>query len=203
MSSFQLESTHYRTLGLKRDTPWREIKERHRKLISECHPDRFGAEDPNRAASEERAKEINHAFQEIKRVRRNRATAFTKVELEPAEEKLKRPRAKTVERTVVVRNGVVYAVKKMRRCRTSPMSGLKVGLAAAGARAGNFMLGCFGRVRGQLPDVQKIRANRRVTAAMSVEAINLSDFSWSESDGQNVVHVVEGQRLVRNGSFRS
>jgi len=57
----------YAVLGITRDTGEREIKRAYRKLISEHHPDKLGdVPDSLRQRAEERAREINAAYERVK-----------------------------------------------------------------------------------------------------------------------------------------
>lgn len=200
MNALKLLGAHYRVLGVKRETPWEQIKDAHRRLIRQFHPDRFDAADPRRAESEEKAKQINHAFQELSRSRklqleRMQADSLTKVNF--SADSPKRPRAKTVEQKIVVRNGVVYSVKKMRRSRESQPLSVKTGGIELRKKSS-------GRVSTLLGSLRKSAADRReLRAAAKQQAVNVADFAWSRSSDQRVVHFVEGSKLVRNGSFRS
>ena len=57
----------YAVLGITRDAGEREIKRAYRKLISEHHPDKLGdVPDSLRRRAEERAREINAAYERVK-----------------------------------------------------------------------------------------------------------------------------------------
>ena len=54
-------------LGLSRDANEREIKRAYRKLISQHHPDKLGdVPDELKRRAEERAREINAAYERVK-----------------------------------------------------------------------------------------------------------------------------------------
>ncbi len=56
----------YQTLGLgpgRHD--WRAVQKRYRRLVRQLHPDRLPADSPQRAAAEERVKQINVAYRAL------------------------------------------------------------------------------------------------------------------------------------------
>lgn len=60
----------YAVLGIARDAGEREIKRAYRKLMSEHHPDKLGdVPEPLRRGAEERARELNAAYERIKSAR--------------------------------------------------------------------------------------------------------------------------------------
>lgn len=201
MSSFQSLAAHYKTLGVSRDTPWAQVKEAHRELISAYHPDRLSSSDPRRGEFEERAKQLNNAFQEISNSRKIQASRpkvsnFTKSEI--GLDGVKRPRAKTVERMVVVRDGVVYSVKKMRRTRVSRFVVFAKNLAELKAKAGSSFGLLVSALRGE-----HLRGASAASASLVGTELNVADFAWADSQADQVVHFVDGKRLVRNGSYLS
>ena len=61
----------YTVLGIERDAGEREIKRAYRKLISQHHPDKLGdVPDELKRRAEDRAREINAAYERIKSERR-------------------------------------------------------------------------------------------------------------------------------------
>ena len=64
---------HYRVLGLTREASDGEVDQAYRRLISQYHPDRLsGAAQELRAQAEQRAREINGAYDRIKAERKRR-----------------------------------------------------------------------------------------------------------------------------------
>jgi DnaJ-domain-containing protein 1 len=62
---------HYRVLGLTREASDGEVDQAYRRLISQYHPDRLsGAAQELRAQAEQRAREINGAYDRIKAERK-------------------------------------------------------------------------------------------------------------------------------------
>ena len=61
----------YKALGLSREATDAEIDQAYRRLMSQYHPDRLpGAAPELRAQAEKRSREINSAYDQIKRRRR-------------------------------------------------------------------------------------------------------------------------------------
>lgn len=62
----------YAVLGLTRQASWEQIRRAHRALVSALHPDRFVGESPEVIAhAEQRVRDVNEAFAEIRRQRSN------------------------------------------------------------------------------------------------------------------------------------
>jgi hypothetical protein len=60
----------YEVLGLPLYATWDQIVSAHRHLAKQFHPDRFvGAPDEERAAAEERMRDVNQAYDELRRQR--------------------------------------------------------------------------------------------------------------------------------------
>lgn len=53
---------HFRTLGIDRNATAREAKIAYKRLIKQCHPDRFAENNAGRDAAQEVTKEINVAY---------------------------------------------------------------------------------------------------------------------------------------------
>jgi preprotein translocase subunit Sec63 len=63
----------YAVLGLRDDASDGEIERAYRRLIAQYHPDRLsGAADELRVQAEDKAREINTAFDRIQKLRKNR-----------------------------------------------------------------------------------------------------------------------------------
>jgi hypothetical protein len=68
----------YEVLGLPMYATWDQVTAAHRRLAKEHHPDRLlDAPDDVRAASEERMRQVNQAYNELRRQRRASETAGT------------------------------------------------------------------------------------------------------------------------------
>ncbi|MCB1256504.1 MAG: J domain-containing protein [Microthrixaceae bacterium] len=60
----------YAVLGLTRQASWEQIRRAHRSLVSTLHPDRYVGESPEVIAhAEQRVRDVNEAFAEIRRQR--------------------------------------------------------------------------------------------------------------------------------------
>jgi hypothetical protein len=111
---------YYSILGVEQTTPLSQIRTARKRLLSEIHPDRFELSDPRRQDAEERAKEINQAFEGIRRSRavppRERVvlTPSSPSPQTPAPAKQSRKRLETVESKVVIRDGKVVLIKRKR-----------------------------------------------------------------------------------------
>lgn len=58
---------HYRTLGLRTGCTWGELRDEYRSLMQRWHPDRFPADSPERAAAEDKVKQVTQAFAALAR----------------------------------------------------------------------------------------------------------------------------------------
>lgn len=67
-----LDAAAYRTLGVASDATDAEVDQAYRRLMSQYHPDRFAGAAPElRAQAERKAREINAAYDRIRKLRRN------------------------------------------------------------------------------------------------------------------------------------
>ena len=64
-------SQHYAVLGVTRDTDWKALRARYKRLIGQWHPDRFPADASERDVAEERSKQITIAYQALERYYRD------------------------------------------------------------------------------------------------------------------------------------
>lgn len=201
MQSFQSQAAHYRTLGIKRGSSWEEIKEAHRQLIRAWHPDKFDSSDPARVDAEERAKQINNAFQELQKTQaseaaRNETVHFNKVNLSP-DSNPGRTRAMTVESIVVVRDGVVYSVKKMKKTRDSS-------LRKAFEKSADKLKGVTSGLSSTAEQIKTLSKNffkssDKLKSGVYSE-LNCKLDSRSDDFGV-VVHFIEGQRIEQSGTY--
>ena len=113
---------YYQVLGVNRATPLSQIRDAHKQLIRQWHPDRFDLNDPLREEAEQRAMDINNAYQQLKQLR-TAGLGYRKIRAanQPTEKK----RRNTVACKLVVRDGKLVSIKRKKRFRND-VEGRKV-----------------------------------------------------------------------------
>lgn len=74
MDSFEEINGYYKTLEVSRSTSLEEIAESYRVLVKVWHPDRFAHDPVLQARAQEKLKELNEAYEQLKRLHNTPAT---------------------------------------------------------------------------------------------------------------------------------
>lgn len=175
---------YYDVLGVTTSTPLSQIRAARKRLLSEIHPDRFELSDPQRAKAEERAKEINQAFEGIRKSRRQltrepRPTSLASVASEnstKAGTRKGRKRLETVESRIVVRDGRVVMIKRKREVKFAALKDLRDSTRTALSLALDTM-------------------ERKLTEFKKQKLFSLSQSEERHRESK-IIHIVEGKVRV-------